>query len=371
MSTVKTNAILDANGGNTTTINGVTPTQYNTMGKNRIINGDMRIDQRNAGAAVTANGSYAVDRFRLNQNIGSWSWQQDSSAPTGFDKSTKVTVTSSATPSGSEVAYYSQQIEGNNVYDFQFGTASAKTITLSFWVKSSVTGAFGLQFSNSANDRSYVESYTISSANTWEYKSITLVGDTSGTWLTDNGVGIRVRFDLGGGPSTKTTAGSWVDGSYLGGATGTISLVETNGATWYITGVQLEVGSVATEFERRPYGTELALCQRYFECSYNPGTAVGGNANIGGAYITGTSDGSSNTVFCGPYRVTKRAVPTQTFYQDGGTSGSWDFMKSGLTSTTTMTAFRSSQTYVLAYCGVGSTWAAVTIYGHWTASAEL
>jgi hypothetical protein len=235
--------------------------------KNRILNGDMRIDQRNAGAAVTANGSYAVDRFRLNFNVSGsgFSWQQDSSAPVGFIKSTKVTVTSSGTPGATDVSVYSQQIEGTNVADLGFGTANAKTVTVSFWVRSSLTGTFSGGLRNSANDRLYPFTYSISSADTWEYKTATIPGDTSGTWLTDTGIGIRVLFDLGSGSDRRATAGAWSSIASGTGATGSVSLVETNGATFYITGVQLEVGSVATPFERRPYGTELALCQRYFQ----------------------------------------------------------------------------------------------------------
>lgn len=270
MSTLKVSAITDTSGGNTTTINSCTPTVYNTMGKNRIINGDMRIDQRNAGAAVTVNDNaafYSVDRFRLMgvSSDGVFTAQQSSTAPAGFVNSLLVTVTTADASVGTTERYRVQhRIEGNNIADLGWGTANAKTVTLSFWVRSSVTGTFGGSLINETGTRSYPFSYTISSANTFEQKTITVAGDTTGTWLTTTGVGINVLWSFGMGSQFQNTANAWAAGDYET-VTGETQLIATNGATWYITGVQLEVGSVATEFERRPYNTELALCQRYFQ----------------------------------------------------------------------------------------------------------
>ena len=266
MSTLAVNAVTDANGGNTATINSMTPTADSLQGfRNRIINGDMRIDQRNAGAAVTANTEYPVDRFTVAHSTdGAFSAQQDSSAPTGFVNSIKYTTTTAdGTLTGTQRLGCVQRIEGTNIADLAWGTANAKTVTLSFWVRSSLTGTFGGTFKNSANDRSYPFTYTISAADTWEYKNVTVAGDTSGTWLTTTGAGIRLEFGLGCGPDGSGTAGAWAGANYFS-ATGATSVIGTLNATWYITGVQLEVGSVATPFERRPYGAELALCQRYF-----------------------------------------------------------------------------------------------------------
>jgi hypothetical protein len=268
MSVLAVNSVTDANGGNTATINTFTPTESNMMGKNRIINGDMRIDQRNAGAAVTATGLFPVDRFPVTHSSdGAFSAQQDSSAPAGFNNSVKFTVTTAdASIGATQILLLRQFIEGNNIADLGWGTANAKTVTLSFWVRSSVTGTFGGSIGNNANDRYYSYSYSISSADTWEYKTVTIAGDTSGTWLTDTGIGIRVYFSLTAGADRVQAAGSWqTTGGFIAGSTGQVQLLETLNATWYITGVQLEVGSVATPFERRPYGTELALCQRYFQ----------------------------------------------------------------------------------------------------------
>jgi hypothetical protein len=270
MSTVKTNAILDASGGNTATINSMTPTADSLQGfRNRIINGDMRIDQRNAGASVTVNSgaqTFSVDRW-YGQGTGSagvFTLQRSTTAPPNFVNSVVATVTTiDSSLAATDYYLFSQRVEGFNSADLGWGTANAKSVTLSFWVRSSVTGTFGGSFSNGATNRSYPFTYTINSANTYEYKTITVAGDTSGTWLTDNGIGIFLYWGLGVGTTYSGTAGAW-SGSYFISATGATNLMATNGATWYITGVQLEVGSVATPFERRDYGRELIMCQRYF-----------------------------------------------------------------------------------------------------------
>jgi len=247
--------------------------------RNRIINGDMRIAQRGT-AAVTADGAFPVDRFKIDFSTdGAFSAQQDSSAPTGFVNSVKWTVTTADASIGStQYAYIYQKIEGTNLSDLGWGTANAKTVTLSFWVRSSVTGTFGGGLQNGAGNRSYPFTYSISVADTWEQKTITVAGDTTGTWLTTTGVGLQVLFSLAMGSTYSGTAGAWAGATY-GSATGATNLMGTLNATWYITGVQLEVGSVATPFERRPFGTELALCQRYYCKTFNMETAPAQNLN--------------------------------------------------------------------------------------------
>jgi hypothetical protein len=266
MSTLSVNTITDASGGNTAKINTYTPTESNMMGKNRIINGDMRIDQRNAGASVTNAAAlvFSVDRWgTIGDQASKFTAQQSSTAPSGFTSSVLITSSSAYTVGASDSFIFRQAIEGTNIADLGWGTANAKTVTLSFWVRSSLTGTFGGSLRNNAADRSYPFTYTISVADTWEYKTITIAGETSGTWLITDGRGINAAFSLGAGASVSGTAGSWASANYTS-ATGATSVVGTNGATWYVTGVQLEVGSVATPFERRPYGAELALCQRYY-----------------------------------------------------------------------------------------------------------
>jgi hypothetical protein len=232
--------------------------------RNRIINGGMTIDQRNAGAAITASG-FVVDRFASAfVNDGAFSAQQDSSAPAGFTNSVKCTTTTAdASLSASQYWLFRQRIEGYNVADLDFGTANAKTVTLSFWVRSSLTGTFGGSIMNSAANRAYPFTYTISVADTWEQKSVTIAGDTSGTWLKTNGLGMVVVWSLGIGSNYQSTANAWAAGEYYGTSSST-SVIGTLNATWYVTGVQLEVGSTATSFDYRPYGTEFNLCARYY-----------------------------------------------------------------------------------------------------------
>jgi len=275
--------------------------------KNRIINGAMRIDQRNAGAAVTLSvEKYAVDRFSSRAMTSTNSTaQQSSTAPAGFNKSLLYTVGTGAVAASTDRNYIIQAIEGNNLSDLGWGTASAQTVTFSFWVRSSITGTFGGAFSNSAQNRSYPYTYTISAANTWEQKSVTIAGDTSGTWLTDNGAGVYVFFDMGSGATYLGTAGAWASADYRG-ATGDTKLVATTGATFYVTGVQFEVGTVATSFDYRPYGTELALCQRYFAK----------NQQISGSYAQFAVGYAQNTTECWSYvkySVPMRSSPTVTF----------------------------------------------------------
>ena len=235
--------------------------------KNRIINGAMVIDQRNAGASVTPTASaYTLDRwFASISQSSKFSVQQNAGSvtpPVGFVNYLGVTSLSAYTVGASEFFQITQQIEGLNIGDLGWGTANAKTVTLSFQVYSSLTGTFGGVLANGAFNRSYPFSYSIPVANTWTTISITIAGDTSGTWLTTNGIGIYTMFSLGSGSTVSGTAGSWAGAGYRS-ATGATSVVGTNGATFYITGVQLEAGSTATSFDYRPYGTELSLCQRY------------------------------------------------------------------------------------------------------------
>jgi len=238
--------------------------------KNRIINGDFRIDQRNAGASITpTNGQFSVDRWAcfLSQS-SKYTVQQDAGAvtpPAGFNNYLGVTSSSAYTVGSAEWFGIAQRIEGFNIADLGWGTANAKTVTLSFWVRSSLTGTFGGSLNNNGFNYNYPFSYTISAANTWEYKTVTIPGPTAGTWLSTNGLGVQVHFGLGLGSTFSATAGSWVATSNILSATGATSVVGTSGATFYITGVQLEQNTSATPFERRLYGQELANCQRYFQ----------------------------------------------------------------------------------------------------------
>jgi len=281
--------------------------------KNRIINGAMVIDQRNAGASasLTSSQTYFVDRFfGVEDTDGTMTIQRSTTAPTGFINSLLMTTTSAdASLGATQFCYVGQKIEGLNVADFAWGTASATTITVSFWVRSSLTGTFGGAIANNAFNRSYPFTYTISVANTFEQKTITIAGDTTGTWPTDNGGSIQLFFGLGVGSTYSGTAGAWAATGYIS-ATGATSVIGTNGATFYITGVQLEKGSTATSFDYRPCGTELNLCLRYFWKS-----------NAENAGKAGCINGSFNstTTWSGfiQFPVPMRAQPTIT---RGGTN---------------------------------------------------
>jgi hypothetical protein len=294
----------------TPTYNGTPSAEYIvpvTAFKNRIINGAMVIDQRNAGASVTpTSGQYLVDRWRAGLSAASkYSVQQNAGSvtpPAGFSNYLGVTSLSAYSVSAGDIFFVGQRLEGFNTSDLNFGTASAQTITVSFWVRSSLTGTFCVAIGNSAFTRSYVATYTVSSANTWEYKTISITGDTTGTWVgATNGVGLYMNFTLGAGSTYNTTANTWAAGEFYS-VTGATSVVGTNGATFYITGVQLEKGSNATSFDYRPYGTELALCQRYLP-AWN---WVSGNDNVGFGYSVSTVTSLINVAV----PVTPRVAPT-------------------------------------------------------------
>jgi len=264
-----------------------TQAQY-TGFKNRIINGAMVIDQRNNGASITGNDyTFPVDRFFISTSQASKLTAQRNAGsvtpPSGFVNYLGLTSSSAYSVLAGDYFLLTQIIEGFNCADLVWGTANAQPVTLSFWARSSLTGTFGGSLRNSADNRSYPFTYVISSANTWEYKTVTIAGDTSGTWLTSNNVGIKVTFGLGAGSTYSGTAGAW-SGSALFTATGATSVVGTNGATFYITGVQFEKGSTATSFDYRPYGVETTLCYRYYYKStqYSPYSAIG----VGRAYST-------------------------------------------------------------------------------------
>jgi hypothetical protein len=268
--------------------------------KNRIINGDMRIDQRNAGASVTATtaNEFTLDRWQSVSSVSSKFTVQRNAAsvtpPSGFTNYLGVTSSSAYTVTSSDQFRVFQSIEGLNISDLAWGTASAVPVTLSFRVRSSLTGTFGGSLASDSYTRSYPFTYTISAANTWTTVSVSVPGDTTGTWLTTNGNGIIVSFGLGVGSTLSGTAGSWSSTAYVS-ATGATSVVGTNGATFYITGVQLETGSVATPFERRSYGQELALAQRYYQLLEG---------------FTGTSYSTSTIAVGAVFRTEMRASPT-------------------------------------------------------------
>ena len=304
MSQLQVNRINDASGGVLAPISSVM--------RNRFINGQMVIAQRGTTFSGLSDdgGQYTLDRWRWSENgtyTGSQTVTQDSSAPAGFTNSLRVVTNTAITTGTSLSSRVEQAIEGFNFADCGWGTANAKTVTLSFWVKSSLTGTFGGAFRNSADDRSYPFSYTISVADTWEQKSVTVAGDTSGTWVgATNGVGVRINFSLGAGTALSGTAGAWAAGGFQS-VTGAVAVNATTSANWAVTGCQLEVGTQATSFEYRQYTTELQLCQRYY---WKTDSSAGAWNYIGSGVVYSSTLGFAYT----QYPVLMRSAPTISTY---------------------------------------------------------
>jgi hypothetical protein len=308
--------------------------------RNKIINGAMVIDQRNAGSAVTVNNTnlnYGVDRWwgTGRSADGVYTLQRSTTTPpSGFSHFLRATVTTAdASIASTDTYYMGTKIEGFNVSDLGFGSASAKTITISFVVRSSVTGTFSGALLNGAENRSYPFTFAVSSADTWETKSVTIAGDTAGTWATDNSAGMLLSFDLGNGTNFRAAAGSWnASGKY--GVTGAVTLISTLNATFDITGVQLEAGDTATPFEHRSYGQELALCQRYFEVR----TYSANQEDISSAFITSTF-----AKHFWLFKQSKRAAPTISLV-----SGSWANQTPSISANTYYVEFYNSTSYFYA-----------------------
>ena len=355
-----------------------------TAGKNRVINGAMEIDQRNSGASVsaTAGGQYFLDRWTCYISAASkFSVQQNSGSvtpPVGFTKYLGVTSSTAWVVGTNDYATIQQFIEGYNVADLSWGTANAKSVTLSFLVYSSLTGTFGGVISNgstsTAPTRSYPFTYSIASANTWTTIKITIPGDTSGTWNTTNDGGIRVCFSLASNTGYNGTANSW-GGAWYNGATGQTNILATNGATWYVTGVQLEVGSAATSFARATgaFAGELAACQRYYEKSYDLATAPGTSATVGQMVVFGASVANGDSYQNVQFKVAKRNAPSVTVYSYNGTSGRSANSSGTDYGADSANVWRTRETDFIIKNNSGSSMTITNqwIYANWAASSEL
>jgi hypothetical protein len=287
----------------------------NVTFRNRIINGAMVLDQRNAGASVTptADNTYTLDRWIARLSAASkYSVQQVTDAPDGFINSLKVTSLSAYSLGASDYFQVGQYLEGLNVQDLMWGTSTAKTITVSFWVKSSLTGTFGgTIFGYQTGIPSYPFSYTVNSANTWEQKTLTITGPTSGTFNTTNSGCFVLLFSLGVGSTLSSTANTWNYSTLYRSVTGAVSVVGTSGATFYITGVQLEAGTTASPFEYRQYGTELQLCMRYYK---KIGGTYAGQNGTGYVFIgSGIQRSTISAAFGLAFSPTMRATPSVSF----------------------------------------------------------
>ncbi len=316
--------------------------------RNKVIGGCMRPAQRGTTFTGIATGAYSLDRwlFRLaGAAVGDIIQSTDVPATGGFTHSLRYTVTTAdASIAAGDLVMISQRVEGLNCADLLLGTASAVTVTISFWVRSTVTGTYYVGLTNSAANRSYVGAYTVSVTNTWEYKSVVIALDQTGTWLITSGIGLTVSFPLVAGSTFQTTAGAWQAGEFYG-VSGMANAVATNGNIFAVTGVQLEVAAAATAFERRPFGTELALCERYYEKTFPYATAPAQNAGQPGALSavaagTATQPGAGHIAFW-RYRAEKRASPTITTYNPSVANANWYNVPGG-TSLTPVVVFNGA-----------------------------
>ena len=350
--------------------------------RNRIINGDMRIDQRYAGTGpnTAVNGgaaSYTVDRWQtFSGQATKFSFQQNAGSfalPAGFPNYLGLTVVNAYTSGSSASDYFSvdQVIEGLNVSDLGWGTANAQEVTLSFWVRTSVIGTYSVFIQNGAGNRSYVANYSVGSANIWTKISLTIPGDTTGTWATNNTGGIIVAWDLGTGSVYQTTAGVWGAGNYFT-TSSAVKWVSNAGATFNLTGVQLEAGGAASAFEHRPYGYELTLCQRYYENNYPYGTARGSSGMTGYTYYLTIATINGYLTGAIPFKVKKRlgSSTTVNFWTYAGVSG-WHYGRVGATETVFTPTNVTVGTDNVSWFNSGIATSQDVMYGMWEANAEL
>ena len=276
--------------------------------RNIVINGDMQIAQRSTSvASITTEGYYTVDRFKLLiSSLGTFTQSQSTDVPSGygFANSLKMDCTTAdATPSANDYLILNQLFEGQNLQYLKKGTANALPLTAAFWVKSTKTGTFILELIDDDNSRSISKSYTVNVSNTWEFKTITFAGDTTGTLTNDNGTSLVLSFWLGAGSdfTSGALATSWGASVSANRAVGQVNIADSTSNDWYITGVQLEAGEQASGFEFMPIDVNLARCQRYYFLK-----ASGSSQDIGMAAYYTSSD--LRTSFCFP--TTMRTTPS-------------------------------------------------------------
>jgi len=344
----------------------------NISGRNIIINGAMEIDQRKEGVSlsIAADQLMSLDRWRTRRNgTGNYSIIRSTEVPAGFLNSVLLTVTT-ADASIATTDYYAltQRIEGTNIRGLDFGLSTAKSLTVSFWVRASITGNYSFGLTNAAATRGFPAQYTINSANTWEYKTITILGETTGTWVTTISNAAELWWGLGIGTTyTEPATGAWSSVSNTLGTDSSVNWISTNAATFHITGVQLEVGTVATPFDRRPFAVELELCQRYYEKSYNIGVMTGSSTALGVstavAISTTSTHGASHS-----FKVRKRTTPTISIFGHTGTVAVWS--DPAAANTAAATANNACETGFSNVTSTGLT-AGVGYYGHWAADSEI
>jgi len=347
--------------------------------KNIIINGDMSIAQRGTSfsSISSGNGTYPVDRFRLNLGTaGTWTVSQDTTTPTGqgFSKSIKMDcTTANGSLSAGSYILVQQLIEGQMLQYLKKGTSSAESLTASFWVRSNKTGTYICELYDQDNTRQISKSYTIDSADTWEKKTITFAGDTSGAFNNDNGASLELNFWLAAGTtySSGTLSTTWTSNTAANRAVGQVNLADSTSNEWYVTGVQLEAGTSASDFEFLPKDVNTTRCQRYYQKSYDLDTVPGTATDSGVGWNGSSGDSGGNAAFLPPFKTTMRAAPTVTGYARDGTSGQGSYFRNGASGNGTLAAHMYGQNSVSIYVGTGSAWSTSTIAAHYVLSAEI
>ena len=347
--------------------------------RNIVINGAMQVVQRGTVSSLTGSSYGGPDRFRLGlSGAGTHRILQSATVPSGsgFANSWRLDCTTADTSiTSSDQISCQYRIEGQDVQQLKKGTSSAEKVTLSFWVRSSLTGTYVLELMDEDNTRHIAKTYTISQADTFEHKILTFDGDTTGVLDDDNARSLQIQWWLAAGPTytTGTLPTSWASRVDANRAVGhNVNLASSTDNNWYLTGVQLEVGDTATDFEHRSFGEELLLCKRYFEKSYDVGTAPGTNSDYNSTENwTVNGDGSGNAIISPSFKVEKRGAATMVAYRATGETGSWNYYRNGATSTGGVTFDRIGTNTTRCYTAIGSNWASASIFGHWTADAEL
>ena len=375
MSTLNVNNINKAGGVDAIVTDGVA---VSVPSGNLVYNGAMQVAQRGTSeTGITNSGFYTADRWKtFISALGTWTQTIETEGPTGsgFSKSLKMECTTAdSSPAASDYLIVEQRLEGQDLQGLKKGSSAAESLTISFSVKSDTTGTYILTLFDSDNTRFVCGAYTISVADTWENKSITFAGDITGAFDNDNAGSLNVWFWLGAGSdrssgTLQTAWGASVDANL---AVGQTNLAAATSNYWQVTGVQLEMGTVATSFEHKPFGVELAECQRYYEKSYNVDVVPGTSTNAGVHQEVGGSDTSGNTASAVAFAVNKRAAPTITFYSSTGVQGNWRYFRNGASGETTASAPFVGETRMRADVVSGAAWTVVGVRGHFVADAEL
>jgi len=345
--------------------------------RNILINGDMSIAQRGTSISSVTGTNASCDRWRFAaSSAGTWTISRSTTVPTGqgFATSFKADcTTANGSLSAGSILRLSQFIEGQDLQYLKKGTSSAESLTMSFWVRSAKTGTYIINLKDRDNTRVISKSYTISSADTWEKKTITCDGDTTGAYGNDNDWSLEVHFYLVAGStySSGTLNTSWNSQTTADIAVGQVNLADSTSNDWYVTGVQLEAGTAASDFEFLPKGINTTRCQRYFQKSYNLDVTPGTATDNGVQWTGGSSDSGNNVSFLPSFKTTMRAAPTVTGYARDGTSGQGSYFRSGSSGNGTFAAHMYGQNSVSVYVGIGASYTSGTVAAHTTLASEF